>query len=76
MREFPRYDCTIYKYKYFYICMYIYMFILLSSPYLVVVGDDCIRGTREQMLLLQMVLVKLSDGVVIAWEFYYFMVLK
>jgi len=32
--------------------MYIYMFILLSSPYLLVVGDDRVRGTREQMMLL------------------------
>jgi len=52
--------------------MYIYMYILLSSPYLLVVGDDRVRGTREQMMLLQVVLVKLSYGAGIAWEFLYF----
>jgi len=41
----------------------IYMFILLSSPYLLVFGDDRVRGTREQMMLLQVVLVRLSHGV-------------
>jgi len=60
----------------FYICIHFYMFILLSSPYLLVIGNDRVRGTREQMMLLQVVLVKLSDGAGIAWEFYYFMVLK
>jgi len=44
------------------------MFILLSSSYLLVVGDDRVPGTREQMMLLQVVLVKLSDGAGIAWE--------
>jgi len=36
------------------------MFYLLSSPYLLVFGDDRVRGTREQMMLLQVVLVRLS----------------
>jgi len=31
------------------------MFIHLSSPYLLVFGDDRVRGTREQMMLLQVV---------------------
>jgi len=31
----------------------IYMIYLLSSPYLRVFGDDRVRGTREQMLLMQ-----------------------
>jgi len=39
-----------------------YMFNLLSSPYLLVFGDDRIRGTREQMVLMQVVLVRLSHG--------------
>jgi len=48
---------------------------LLSSPYLLVFGDDRVRGTREQMMLMQVVLVKLSHGEGIAREFfYYFMV--
>jgi len=72
---------VIYIYIYIYIererergvlCMYIciYMVIPLSSPYLVVVGDDCVFGTREQMMLLQVVLVRLSYGAGIAWECY------
>jgi len=28
------------------------MFYLLNSPYLLVVGDDRVRGTREQRMLL------------------------
>jgi len=28
------------------------MFYLLSSPYLRVFGDDCVRGTQEHMLLM------------------------
>jgi len=37
------------------ICMFVtlYMIYLLSSPYLRVFGDDRVRGTREQMLLMQ-----------------------
>jgi len=38
------------------------MFYLLSSPYLRVFGDDRVRGTREQMLLMQVAQVKLSSG--------------
>jgi len=33
------------------------MLILLSSPYLLVFGNDRVRGTREQMMLMQVVLV-------------------
>jgi len=35
---------------------------LLSSPYLRVCGDDRVRGTREQMLVMQVALVQLSRG--------------
>jgi len=45
-----------------YICINIHMFILLSSPYLLVFGDDRVRGTRKQMMLLQVVLVRLNHG--------------
>jgi len=38
------------------------MLILLSSPYLLVFGDDRVCGTREQMMLMQVVLVRLSHG--------------
>jgi len=38
------------------------MFSLLSSPYLRVCGDDRVRGTREQMLVMQVALVQLSCG--------------
>jgi len=46
------------------------MLYLLSSPYLLVFGDDRVRGTREQMMLLQVVLVRLSHGDGISREFY------
>ena len=39
-----------------------YMLYLLSSPYLLVIGDDRVRSTREQMLLMQVALMKLSCG--------------
>jgi len=45
-----------------FIALYIYVFYLLSSPYLRVCGDDRVRGTREQMLVMQVALVKLSCG--------------
>jgi len=35
---------------------------LLSSPYLRVCGDDRVRSTREQMLVMQVALVQLSRG--------------
>ena len=38
------------------------MIYLLSSPYLRVFGDDRVRGTWEQMLLMQVGQVKLSRG--------------
>jgi len=56
----------------FNICICNYMIILLSSPYLLVVGDDRVRGTREQMMLLQVVLVRLSYGARTAWEAFIF----
>jgi len=43
------------------------MFYLLSSPYLRVFGDDCVCGTRKQMLLMQVAQVTLSSGVGIDW---------
>jgi len=36
------------------------MYYLLSSPYLLVIGNDHVCGTREQMLLMQVAQVKLS----------------
>jgi len=56
------YTCMIYM------CVLFYMLNLLSSPYLLVFGDDRVRGTREQLILMQVVLVRLSHGVGIAWE--------
>jgi len=38
------------------------MLILLSSPYLLVFGGDRVRGTREQRMLMQVVLVMLRHG--------------
>jgi len=47
---------------YLYVYQYNYMLILLSSPYLFVFGDDRVHGTREQMMLMQVVLVMLRHG--------------
>jgi len=43
-------------------CSIVYMIYLLSSPNLRVFGDDRVRGTREQMLMMQVALVQLSRG--------------
>jgi len=53
-----------------YLCVYQFdcMLILLSSPYLLVFDDDRVRGTREQRILMQVVLVMLRLGAGIAWE--------
>jgi len=48
------------------------MFYLLISPYLLVFGDDRVRGTHEQMMLMQVVLVELSYGEGIVRESYVF----
>jgi len=39
------------------------MLILLSSPYLLVFGDGRVCGTREQRMLMQVVLLMLRLGV-------------
>ena len=49
-------------YIYVYSFVYIYVFYLLSSPYLRVCGDDRVRGTREQMLVMQVAQVQLRRG--------------
>jgi len=46
------------------------MFYLLSSPYLLMFGDDRIRSIREQMMLMQVVLMELRYREGIAREFY------
>jgi len=51
------------------------MFNLLSSPYLLVFSDDRVRGTREQMMSMQVVMVELSHGEEIAREFYAFILI-
>jgi len=53
-------------------CMPFYLLYLLSSPYLLMIGDDHVRGTREQMMLMQVVLVELSCGEGIARESFIF----
>jgi len=45
-----------------YMCMPFYIFYILSSPYLLVFGDDRVRGTREQRMLMQVVPVMLRYG--------------
>ena len=39
-----------------------YMLYFLSSPFPFVFGDDLVRGTQEQTLLMQVAQVKLSRG--------------
>jgi len=57
------------------------MFVLfVSSPYLLIFGDDRVRGTREQMML-QVDLVRHRAGAGLVGrrffsEFYYFMYFK
>ena len=46
--------------------------VFISSPYLLVFGDDRVRGTREQRMLMQVVLVELSCGEGIARESFIF----
>jgi len=36
--------------------------VFISSPYLLVLGDDRVRGTREQRMLMQVESVTLSRG--------------
>jgi len=60
-------DCALgpcKKYRYMVVYMYITMRYVdfISSPYLLVFGDDRVRGTREQRMLMQVVLVMLRRG--------------
>jgi len=41
--------------------------LIISSPYLLVFGDDPVRGTQEQMML-QVDLVRHSVGAGLDWE--------
>jgi len=47
----------------------------ISSPYLLVFGDDRVRGTREQRMLMQMVLVMLRHKVRDSMGIYYYVLL-
>jgi len=57
--EFLWYDCVIciivphtHTHTNIYIYIYIYIYVyFVGSPYLLVFGDDRVRGTREQMML-------------------------
>jgi len=60
-------DCVLglcRKYRYMVVYMYITMRYVdfIRSPYLLVFGDDRVRGTREQRMLMQVVLVMLRRG--------------
>ena len=46
----------------------------VSSPYLLVFGDDRVRGTREQVMM-QVELVRLSYGEGMIMGFYYYVFL-
>jgi len=50
------------------------MFVLLSSSYLLMFGDDRVCGTSEQTMLMQVVLVRLSHGARVSWEAFIFMI--
>jgi len=51
--------------------MLVYMFYSVSSPYLLVFGDDRVRDTREQiMLLVDLVRHRVGAGLVWGEEFY------
>jgi len=54
-------------------CIFITMMYVdfIISSYLLVFGDDRVRGTREQRMLMQVVPVMLRYGVGIAWETFY-----
>jgi len=71
----------IYIYIYIYIYMLcIYVCLIISSPYLLVFGDDRVCGTREQMMFL-VNLMRPRAGAKLVWEkvlleFLCFMVLK
>jgi len=49
-----------------------YMLYLLSSPYLLVIGDDRVRSTHDQMMFMQVVLMELSCEERIARESFIF----
>jgi len=53
---------------------YTYDLFDISSLYLLVFGDDCVRGTREQMML-QVDLVRHRAETGLAWEIFYRVVL-
>ena len=61
------YGLYIYIYINIYIYIYIYVCLTVSSPYLLVVGDDRVRGTREQKIL-QVDLVMHKVGAGLVWD--------
>jgi len=65
--------------KYSYIVGYMFVSMIyvdfISSPYLLVFGDDRVRGTREQRMLMQMVLVILRHKVRDSMGIYYYVLL-
>ena len=50
-------------------CVYIfiYVYVIVSSPYLLVFGNDRVCGTQEQMML-QVGLVRRRVGAWVSWE--------
>jgi len=54
--------CIKYINDYLYVYQYNCMLILLSSPYLLVFGDDRVCDTHEQRMLMQVVWVVLRHG--------------
>jgi len=62
--------CRKYNYMVGYLIIVMMYVDFISSPYLLVFGDDRVRGTREQRMLMQVELVTLSYGEGISGMFY------
>ena len=65
------------KYRYMVVYMYITMRYVdfISSPYLLVFGDDRVRDTREQRMLMQVMLMMLRHGARDSTGIYYYVLL-
>jgi len=59
--------CRVYNCITGYLIIVMMYIVFISSPYLLVFGDDRVRGTREQRMLMQVEPVRLSHG---AWEMF------
>ena len=63
-------NCRNYRYMIGYLIIVMRYVDFISSPYLLVFGDDRVRGTREQRMLMQVEPVTLSYRKGISGVFY------